>query len=324
MEIKEVFSFLHEDMIKVEAEMAGNLSSEIPLINMVSNYLLSSGGKRFRPLILILCARLCGYDGERSYKLGSVIEYIHTATLLHDDVVDDATVRRGNPAANMLWGNKACILAGDYLVTKSFSLLSDDSDTTVIKIMSDTTTKMSEGEALQLLQVGNLDITEDDYIAIVERKTASLIGAACRVGGYIAGADFNLQEILANFGKNMGIAFQIVDDSLDYASEYEEFGKSLYKDLDEGKITLPLIQTIRKSNKDEREKINLILKNHQEKKDQFHEILSLMNKYEGIRYSLDSAKKYIEEGKSYLAQVPDRKEKAYLLKVADYVIERKS
>lgn len=323
MEIQEVFDLVSDDLQKVEIELSRNLESTVPLIPEVGRYILLSGGKRFRPLVLILAARFCGYTGCHHIPLAGVFEFIHTATLLHDDVVDNAEVRRGNSSVNSVWGNETSVLLGDYLLSKSFSLLTSIGDLNVLKVMADTTTRLAQGEIMELAKCGDPLITEDDYIFIITEKTAVLISAACRVGAILGHASYGKEKALEDFGLNLGIAFQLIDDLLDYISTEEEFGKAIGKDLCEGKITLPLIHTLQVSNHADREKVVRIIESDNRDERDLSTVIDLVKDHGGLDCTYEMAREYVEVAKGFLWGFDDSREKEALLKVADYVIERK-
>src|SRR5512138_2108433 len=254
-----VLALIGEELKGVEEQFKKDLASDVPLIRKVGEYVLSSGGKRIRPALLLLAAKLCGYTGSRHIPLASVVEFIHTATLLHDDVVDEANIRRGIPSANTLWGNSASVLVGDFLFSKSFSLMVADGDLNVLRVLSAATTRIAEGEVLQLVCTSDLEITEERYIEVVVCKTAVLLAAACQAGAIIGGATAEQEAALAAFGMDLGIAFQLMDDTLDYVADEKEFGKSIGHDLEEGKITLPLIETLKRCSAAEREIVGCIV-----------------------------------------------------------------
>jgi len=225
MDFAQIAELTAQDMKKVEEEFDRNLASEVSLIPTVGRYVLSSGGKRIRPLLCILSSRLCGYSGERMIPLAAIMEFIHTATLLHDDVVDKADMRRGRESANVVWGNEASVLVGDFLFSKSFSLLTAYGDMRILNAVSTATTQMAEGEVLQLLKTCDVDLTEKDYLDVVISKTAVLLAVACEVGGLLGGASEEKVQALRAFGMDLGIAFQLTDDCLDYVAEEQEFAR---------------------------------------------------------------------------------------------------
>jgi len=322
MPLDRALKLVKDDLGKVESMMEMNLRSDISLIPQVGKHVLKSGGKRFRPLLLLLSAKLCGYTGERHIVLASALEFIHTAALLHDDVVDHASLRRGNQSANSLWGDEASVLVGDFLLSRSFSLMIEDSDSKVLKILSEMSIQMTEGEAFELMQSGDHQVTEEDNISMIGYKTAILIANACRVGAILGKVEMEMEENLTNFGWNMGIAFQLVDDTLDYTSKEVEFGKSIGKDFEEHKITLPLIYTLKKSSPEDRKKILEILGSISLEAKHLALTIELINKYKGIDYTIEMAKSYITKAKGFLEIFEDSEEKSALVSVADYAIER--
>jgi octaprenyl-diphosphate synthase len=321
MQIQDVFRYYGNDLKRVEENMEMHLRSEVRLIPEIIHHLIGSGGKRFRPLLLLASAELCGYRGERRYPLSAIIEYIHTATLLHDDVIDHAETRRGKASANQVWGNAASVLVGDYLYSKSFRLMTDDGNLAILKLISTTTNTMSEGEVFQLMKMGDISITEKEYLSIVEKKTSILISAACAIGGILGNAADSQIEALTRFGMRLGNAFQITDDTLDYVAKEEEFGKAIGQDLKEGKMTLPLIRTMKKCTPEER----LFIRKGIEEKDEpaYTGIMTLIHRYDGISYALAKARACIEEAKGFLASFSDSEAKTALCTVADYIIERR-
>jgi len=311
-----------DDLKNVELQFVKDLESDVPLIRKVGEYVLSSGGKRVRPALLLLAARLCGYTGDKAVPLASVIEFIHTATLLHDDVVDSATLRRGLASANTLWGNEASVLVGDFLFSKSFSLMVAVGSLDVLRVLSAATTIIAEGEVMQLLCTGELDLTEEQYINVVRAKTAILMSAACETGAILGAVTSDKQQALADFGMDLGIAFQLMDDTLDYIATEEEFGKSIGHDLEEGKITLPLIHTLRQCKDDERDIIAAVIEKDEMSVDEFREVSALVKQYGGIDYAVDSAQCYIERCTRHLESFEAGPVKTALLELADYVVTR--
>jgi octaprenyl-diphosphate synthase len=315
-------ALIEEDLKNVELQFLKDLHSNVPLIRKVTEYVFSSGGKRIRPVLLLLSARLCDYCGDRHVPLASVIEFIHTATLLHDDVVDNAQLRRGIASANTLWGNEASVLVGDYLFSKSFSIMIADGDLKILQALSNATTMIAEGEVLQLTSSTDLDITEERYIDVVKSKTAILLATACQAGAILGKASAEHETALKDFGMKLGIAFQLIDDSLDYTSSEEQFGKSIGHDLEEGKITLPLIQTLKKCTTAERDEIAAIIGKDLLLKEDFTIVFDLVHKYGGIDYTLRVARDYVECSKSALEVFADSTEKKALKALADYVLTR--
>jgi octaprenyl-diphosphate synthase len=317
-----IMDLIGKELAQVEDEFKKNLKSEVPLISKIGEYLLSSGGKRFRPTVLLLSAKLCGYEGRRQIQAASIIEFIHTATLLHDDVVDDAELRRGNASANSIWGSEASVLVGDFLLSKSFFLMVNDGDLKILNTISRTTIQMAEGEIQELMKASDLSVTEEEYLSIVANKTASLISATCQIGAILGGVDGEKEQALANFGMNLGIAFQLMDDSLDYTSTEKRFGKEIGIDLQGGKITLPLIHTLRSCSPSEREKVVEIVLAKRTDERAFLSIVDLINSHRGIEYTLEKARGYVAKAKGNLDFFQPSREKTALLAMANYVVER--
>lgn len=315
-------ALIEEDLKNVELRFMEDLHSEVSLIRKVTEYVFCSGGKRIRPALLLLSARLFGYSGDRHVPLASVIEFIHTATLLHDDVVDNAHLRRGMASANTLWGNEASVLVGDYLFSKSFSIMIAYGDLRIMEALSAATTMIAEGEVLQLTASTDLDITEDKYIEVIKNKTAILLATACQAGAILGNAPPHLEAALKNFGMDVGIAFQLIDDTLDYTSSEAQFGKTIGQDLEEGKITLPLIHTLRNCTSAERDDISAIIGKDVLLKEDFSSVFDMVYRYGGIAYSLRIAGEYIERSKSRLEVFPDSPEKNALMSIADYILSR--
>lgn len=323
MQIQDVFAAYKDDMQKVEKHLDKYITSEVKLIPEVSHHLIDSGGKRFRPLLHLVCSRLCGYSGDHRFPLAAAIEFIHTASLLHDDVIDEAVIRRGKTSANNVWGNAASVLVGDFLYSKAFKLLSEIGDIAIVQLMSKMTNIMSEGEVFQLMKCGDTGTTEADYFSIVEKKTAVLISAACESGAALGGASKAEAQALEQFGYKIGMAFQITDDTLDYMAKEEDFGKAIGKDLEEGKMTLPLIYTIARCSEAERNMIKTAIEKKAFSPEAIRGIFDLIQKSGGIDYSLGCARKFIREAQEGLDVFPACPGKDHLLAVADYILSRK-
>jgi octaprenyl-diphosphate synthase len=325
MDIEAVYEMVTNDLEAVEEELERNIQSEVALIPTLGKHILNSGGKRFRPLILILSARFCGYQGNEHIALAGILEFIHTATLLHDDVVDNAKIRRGNVSAHTIWGNQASILIGDFFFAQSFSLISQTQNWRLLKVLTEATSKLAKGEILDLVKERDTSCTEEDYLAIVIHKTASLIEAASHMGGILGEVNDEDEMAMKLFGYHVGIAFQCMDDTLDYIATQEELGKDIGKDLQEGKITLPLIHALEKASPAEKQKVVSALEQEKLEEQALEDILTLINRYEGIEYSIQKAKDHAQQGKHILNGLfSPSPEKEALLAVADYVIERRS
>ena len=323
MQIQDVFTAYKDDLQQIEKHLDRYITSEVKLIPEVSHHLLDSGGKRFRPLLLLISSRLCGYSGEYRFPLAAVIEFIHTASLLHDDVIDQATIRRGRTSANNIWGNAASILVGDFLYSKAFKLMSEIGNIAVIRLISKITNIMSEGEVFQLMKCGDINMTEEEYLSIIEKKTAVLISAACASGAILGSAAPDKIEGMEQFGHKIGMAFQITDDTLDYMAKEEDFGKSIGKDLEEGKMTLPLIYALGQCTSTEKEKAKELIAGKENYQQAAQEILSMIHKYQGIDYSMQYADKLIREAQAKLNVFADSPEKNHLHAVAEYILSRK-
>jgi octaprenyl-diphosphate synthase len=322
MDMNAVLQLMDDDLKRVELQFQENLRSDVDLIPTVGSYVLRSGGKRIRPLLLLLAARLCGYRGERAVPLASIVEFIHTATLLHDDVVDNADLRRGQESANAVWGNEASVLVGDFLFSKSFSLLVRDGDIRILQAMSDATTRMAEGEVLELLKTADLETLEAEYLQVVINKTAVLLAAACEIGALLGGADDDRVAALRSFGMEVGVAFQLMDDCLDYVGDQKEFGKEPGTDLHEGKITLPLIHALRLCTEQERAVVQTILEKDGLEPLDLQRVTELIEKYDGIAFTRDQASERIDRAKTRLDLFETCPERAALATVADYVVSR--
>jgi len=323
LNLEDAIQLVGEDLKAVEAEMGKNLLSKISMIPTVSRYLIASGGKRFRPILLLLCARLSGYRGPRAVPLASTIEFIHTATLLHDDVVDRAHMRRGMASANSVWGNGASVLVGDFLFTKSFHLIAEDGSLPILRLISKATNQLAEGEVMQLVKMGNPGTQEEDYTFVVVHKTAVLISAACQIGGILGEATPEQIQAFADFGLNVGVAFQLMDDMLDYVAEEQVLGKTIGQDLNEGKVTLPLIHALRTCSADQRERLVGMIQEPDRSEEDLAFVLETVRTCGGIDYTRKRAQFYVDQAKSALQVFPPSPEKEALGVIADYTIQRK-
>ncbi len=321
MEFKALKKSLEKELELVAREIRASLDSPIDFIRQVASYLIESGGKRFRPLVLILSARAFGYEGERVYKIASALEFIHTATLLHDDVVDYAELRRGKPSANVLWGNEATVLVGDFLLARSFLSLVKDEDIDVLNCVSNATTKMAEGEILQLLKTEEPETTEDEYLEIVRCKTAVLISAASEAGAIIGKAPKKIREKMKDYGMLIGTAFQIADDTLDYITSDETLGKIQGQDFYDGKVTLPFIYAFSMATEKEKTTLSRLLIKKTKNRADFDKVYKILEKYDAFRYSFKRAQAYVAEAKDSVAFLDEKVRKPLEL-IADYTIER--
>ncbi len=320
--MEKTLRLLHDDLLAVEEQFSKSMHSETVLINQVGQYLLASGGKRIRPMLLLLCARLSGYQGADHIALASVVEFIHTATLLHDDVVDKATLRRGNPSANVVWGNQASVLAGDYLFAKSFSMIVETGNLPVFKTLSEAATLLAEGEMQQLIISSDLDLKEQSYLEIVGKKTAALFAAACRCGALLVD-DGPRAETLHHFGTELGLAFQFIDDALDYVAVQSDFGKTRGHDLAEGKITLPLIHALRNATDADRQRIIAVIGQAELSEADLAGVLQIIERTGGIAYCWQQAEQLCVKAKARLNDFADGSVKEALLELTDYVVARR-
>lgn len=321
-DIDGVFRHLAGDLRQVERALVVNLKSPVSLIPVVGKHITLSGGKRFRPAVLLLSAEACGYTGPRRVVMSVVTEYMHTATLLHDDVVDGGVVRRGRPAANVVFGNSVSILVGDFLFARASQLMTDDGDIDVLGIYARTLVSLSEGEVLQLMKSADPGITEKDYLRVVYHKTASLIAAASETGAVLAGARASLRRRMFEYGKAVGIAFQLVDDILDYTGTEKELGKRPFQDLREGKVTLPLIHALREAAPADRTRAQKMLSRRGATDRDVPFLSRLVAKTGGIDYTSRKAKEYVAQGKKLLSRLPDTSARTALASLSDYIVSR--
>lgn len=317
-----VFRHLRKDLARVEKAIVSHLASPVPLIPLVGRHITLSGGKRIRPAILLLAAEACGYTGPRRIVMSVVTEYMHTATLLHDDVVDLGLVRRGRPAANVVFGNSVSVLVGDFLFARASQLMTEDGDLDVLGIYARTLVFLSEGEVLQLTRSSDPAISEEDYLRVVFHKTASLIAAASETGAVLAGADGRMRRRFFEFGKAVGIAFQLVDDILDYTGSERELGKRPRQDLRERKVTLPLIHALRNGSSADRRRAGEILKGERVSERDIGFLAGLVERGGGIGYTASRARWFAQRGKRQLASLPAGPARDGLLCLSDYVVSR--
>ncbi len=304
----------------VDSLIINQLSSDVLLINQMGHYIVNNGGKRLRPMLLLLAAKALGQINHNHLVLAAVIEFIHTATLLHDDVVDESDLRRGQQSANAVWGNAASVLVGDYLYSSAFEMMVGTNIMRVMEILSKTTTAIAEGEVLQLLNCNNPETTEEKYLEVISRKTAILFSAATRLAAVVSNANAEIEEKLSRYGQHLGIAFQLIDDALDYKATKEELGKNLGDDLAEGKPTLPLIYAIRNSNPTEANVIIDAIKNGN--RDAFNEVYTIVKSSKAIEYTEQRANEEAQKAMAALEVLPDSDYKQALLALASFSVQR--
>ena len=311
--VSEDFAALNQNVVK-------QLHSEVPLIENIGQYLIEAGGKRIRPLLVLLCSRAFNYQGNQHVNLATVIEFLHTATLLHDDVVDMSEMRRGKPTANLQWGNPSSVLVGDFIYSRAFQLLVSIADMQIMEVMATTTNKISEGEVLQLVNQHNVAATENDYINVIHNKTAILFAAACSSAAILAKADINIQEKIHTFGLEVGMAFQLIDDVLDYNGDSNELGKNIGDDLAEGKPTLPLIYFMQNGNADQKQLISTAIK--EGGLEHLEEIIAVVKESGALEFTKQKAIDRIASAMDCLTVVPNSPYKEGLEQIAQTAIQR--
>ena len=310
------------DMQRVDALIRQRLSSDVVLINQIADHIIASGGKRLRPMLHVLAAGAAGYRGDQHTKLAAIIEFIHTSTLLHDDVVDESDLRRGRKTANALWGNAASVLVGDFLYSRSFQLMVELDDMRIMRILADTTNTIAEGEVLQLLNIGNADVNEAAYLAVIERKTAVLFAAATELGGIVGGLPENQIAALREYGMQLGYAFQIADDLLDYVSDADTLGKNIGDDLAEGKPTLPVIYALEKSSPEQAQSLRHAIEHGG--LDSLDRIIAAIRDSGALDRTHQRAVFHADAACDALEALPDSVHRDALLALAAYAVERKN
>ena len=325
MDFNDVTRIFKEDLSRLESSIQKNYQSDVPLIPGIGNYLLKNGGKRIRPLLLMVGTKLIGHEiDERVIRHGCVIEYIHSATLLHDDVVDQTTVRRGRETVNAKWGSDASILVGDFLISRSILMLAADCDSRVINSVSQATKLLVEGGIMEYSQARKLSVTESHCLEVILRKTASMMSLGCELAALLSEASPEQEKALIVFGTQFGMAFQLMDDAMDYGSDEESLGKPLGNDFQEGHVTLPLLHLYQNSKNSIKKKIEDFVKNENLTPEDFDTVLELMRETKSVEYTLDLARNYIEQAKSSIRTVtfPQPEYIKSLDAIADYIYER--
>ncbi len=320
--MEDVLTLISEDLKNLEQSIQRLITTKVVYIKEIVNYIIRSGGKRVRPILVILTSRMCGYQGNRHIPYSAIVEFIHTATLLHDDVVDNAKTRRGLSTVNTVWGNEPSVLVGDFLYSKSFELMAENGNEEIIRIIAKATTALSEGEILELLQTADIEITADDYFEVIGNKTAVLFSAACEIGSVLGQEDEEKRAALRKFGYDLGVAFQLKDDILDYMSIDNILGKQVGTDLKEGKVTLPLIYALKQASDREKASIRRAVEKDKLSQKDFERIRNIILKYGGIQYTSAVMSQYTESAKSYLNLFPPSEYKNALLVLTDYMLKR--
>ena len=315
----ELKNLLNEKLHKVETLIQQKLKSNVDLIEKMSNHHLSSGGKRLRALLTLGSAKLTGFkEQNRDINLAACVELIHSATLLHDDVIDESKLRRGFQTTNSIWGNQSSILVGDYLLSRCFEMMVEDGDLEVLKLLSSTSAKIAQGEVMQLQHKGEADILEETYIDIINLKTASLFSAATKTGACLSKSNEKEKKALESYGKNLGLAFQIADDALDYYAKEKLFGKEIGKDFFEGKVTLPLISIFQKGNDKEKKFLTGIMKKEKRTDEDFSKTLALINKYKALEATFKKAEYFVDVSFDALAIFPNTEDKKILQNLTSF------
>ena len=318
---KEVFDLLRDDLRAVERELARDSDSSVQAITEIASYLREGGGKRIRPTLLLLAARALGYTGRGSIRLGAVVEMVHTATLVHDDIIDAADTRRGRPSANTTWGNSRCVLVGDWLYMQAFRVALEERNFKVLDLLIGLTQQMVEGELLQTETLGRM-VAESEYYELIYRKTACLFSVSMRLGAVLAGVTSSVEDQLGDYGRNLGVAFQIVDDVLDLTASEETLGKPVANDLREGKATLPVIHAYERATAAERAIIDHALTDASFEHTSHAEILAILEHYGSVDYALAAAFRYADLARSMVTDLPETDERRALLWMPDFVVAR--
>jgi len=316
-----IFDLLRDDLAAIEREFGRDTISTVGAITEIGEYLRGGGGKRIRPVLLLLAAKLCGYEGRGAIRLGAVVEIIHTATLVHDDIIDEAQTRRGRPSANTQWGNSKCVLAGDWLYMQSFKIAVQERNFRVLDILIELTQQMVEGELLQMEKLGKC-ITLDEHLDLIYRKTACMFSICMRLGGILANVSPDQEQKLADYGRNLGMAFQIVDDVLDLTASQDVLGKPVASDLREGKVTFPVIYALERCQPAERQMVESVLRDRAFNGVTHRDILSILSRYSAIDAASKMANNYAEDARHAICGFPDSEIKRALAWVPDFVVER--
>lgn len=318
----EVVDLARDDIDAVDRLITSSLETDVPLVSQVAEYIVRSGGKRLRPLIVLLAARALGYDGEQHVRAAAIIEFIHTATLLHDDVVDSSSMRRGRESANAVFGNQASVLVGDFLYSRSFQMMVDIGSMRIMQILADATNTIASGEVMQLMNVRDPDTTEDSYQQVIYRKTARLFEAGGQIAAVLADSDDEVEKAFVTYGQQLGTAFQLVDDALDFDASPDELGKNLGDDLAEGKATLPLIHAMSKASPAERDLLRTAIREGGISR--LEEIQQIIESTGALQYTAARAQEAADQAIAAISSVPDSDYKQALIAIADFAVQRRS
>ncbi len=322
LSLSDIFDPVRDDLAKVDAEFARQVESRVELIPRIGKYIQSGGGKRIRPAVLLTAARMCGYQGDRAVLYAAVVEFVHTATLVHDDIVDNSPLRRGRTAVHSQWGSDVSVLVGDYLYIKSMALALTHDELEIVRLLGDVTLRMIEGELYQLTKNGDPDVTEDEHFEIIRRKTAYLFSGCARIGAMLAGQPPARVEALGQYGFKLGIAFQLVDDLLDLTGTVQSLGKPVGGDLREGKLTLPVIALMQRADPSARDLIGSVLRERSLTPEQWQTISALLAAHGTIDYAYERAVQFAQEAKAHLEEFPAGEARDALAALPDYVLRR--
>ncbi len=320
--LSQIFEPIRADLDRVDTEFGRQIQSQIELIPRIGKYIQTSGGKRIRPAVLLMASRLAGYQGDRGVLYAAVVEFIHTATLVHDDIIDDSDLRRGRPAVHSRWGNDITVLLGDYLYIKSMALALTHDTLDLVRLLCDVTLRMIEGELYQLTKNGDANITEEEHLDIIRRKTAYLFSGSAQIGGMLGTTSPEQQDALREYGFNLGITFQLVDDMLDFTGDARALGKPIGADLREGKMTLPLIHLLSQDEEVGEAIVRDIIVSRSTTEDQWGELMQILREHRSIDYAQHRAVEYAERAKKPLSVFPPSSERDALLALPDYVLSR--
>ena len=320
---QKILSRVEKDLVAIEAALADNLNPYFDLVSDIARHILFSGGKRLRPLLTVLSGRLCGYNDDGLIRFSTIFEFLHAATLLHDDLVDDASMRRGKPVAHSVWDNSTAVLVGDFLLARSLSLASETGRPKVIAVIAGITENMSQGEIQQLHRKGDIDLSEPEYMETILRKTAVLFEGACRVSAILADMTEALERALSDYGRHLGLAFQMADDLLDYTVDSQTLGKVVGADLREGKLTLPVIHALERADAVDRDRMVRIIQEQDQSPQTFEIVIDLLHKYGGIEYTRKKAAEHIHRAKEAISIFDASPAKDVLIDIADYALVRR-
>jgi octaprenyl-diphosphate synthase len=319
---QKILAAAEKELADIETALSDNLQPYLEIVSDVAGHIIFSGGKRLRPLLMVLSARVCGYTGSYEVTFSSAIEFLHAATLLHDDLVDDASLRRGKPVAHSVYGNAITVLVGDFLLARALAISADTGKIEVIKVISKLTEEMSQGEVFQLMRKGDTSLSEDEYLNVIGQKTAVLFESACKTCAILADASDEQKQALSDYGYNLGIAFQMADDLLDYTLNTADLGKEVGADLKEGKMTLPVIHALERADADDKEVMTAIIKDENFSIEDFRTLIEKLEKYGGIDYTKKMAASYIHKAKQALSVFEPSKSKEMMFDIADYALVR--